>query len=774
MPGVGTGPAVPGAASRPRKRHRTAAAALTSNKWTKLTDVQRAAVPHALAGRDVLGAAKTGSGKTLAFLVPIVELLFRERWSAEDGVGAIIITPTRELALQIMQALRRLGTRHPDLTAGLLCGGKAFSEEQAVLGRLSVVVATPGRLQQHLEQSPELDTSSLRALVLDEADRLLDMGFAPSINAILGALPTERQTMLFSATQTRDVSRLASLSLRDPEYVSVHEAAVEATPRRLVQAYVVCPLADKVNLLWSFVKAHLKQRTIVFVSSTKQARFLFEVLRRLRPGVPVMELHGRIAHDKRTAIYSDFLKKKAAVMLATDVAARGLDFPGLDWVLQLDCPEDAATYIHRVGRTARFRMRGNGLLVLLPSEAPAMLQRLRDAKVPLKRITIAAAQARSVQGLVAAEVAADSHLRYLAQRAFASYVRSVMLQPDSEVFDAAELDADALATSYGLPSTPRAKALEGAKSREESSKLRNRDRKLQRLKDAIRSKQDDDKDGDSDGDGDSGSDSSSGSDSDGKRARQAAKARAAPASEEELESDSDSDSESDFGGDAGDATDLLWRKEGGGAKADDGRAATAAELLAGIEGQDMPGWQRARAQRVTEGAIETGRRAAGGADAGFKQLAAELGASKGSGRKASAAAVEAHAAAVAARLQAQDGADRERDRLRVRAKHRLERLQARGREDEDDDDDEEDGGHGAVLGGSSDDDDDDDDDSNAGSAGDEAAGDDSGDDDDSDAEGAELPAKRPRDAASDGAADDEADLEAKALKLLEARGTAGW
>ena len=175
-----------------------------------------------------------------------------------------------------------------------------------------------------------------------------------------------------------------------------------------------------------------------------------------------MELHGRIAHDKRTAIYSDFLKKKAAVMLATDVAARGLDFPGLDWVLQLDCPEDAATYIHRVGRTARFRMRGNGLLVLLPSEAPAMLQRLRDAKVPLKRITIAAAQARSVQGLVAAEVAADSHLRYLAQRAFASYVRSVMLQPDSEVFDAAELDADALATSYGLPSTMRA-AVAGSK-----------------------------------------------------------------------------------------------------------------------------------------------------------------------------------------------------------------------------------------------------------------------------------------------------------------------
>jgi len=182
-------------------------AALEKSGFTELTDIQRASIPHALAGRDVLGAAKTGSGKTLAFIVPILERLYHQRWAAEDGLAALIISPTRELAMQIMQVLRKVGAGHYSLAAGLVTGGISFLEEQKNIRRMSILVATPGRLLQHLEQTPGFGLEELRVLVLDEADRLLDMGFKENINAILEATPSppQRQTLLFSATQTRSV-----------------------------------------------------------------------------------------------------------------------------------------------------------------------------------------------------------------------------------------------------------------------------------------------------------------------------------------------------------------------------------------------------------------------------------------------------------------------------------------------------------------------------------------------------------------------------------------
>jgi ATP-dependent RNA helicase DDX10/DBP4 len=647
---------------------RTTQTALSTNSWTKLTDIQRASIPHALAGRDILGAAKTGSGKTLAFLVPLVEKLFRARWSEGDGVGAIVITPTRELALQIMKVLKVLAGKHFGLTAAMLCGGKDVRSEQAILARLCIIVATPGRLLQHLEQSPDLDVSNTMVLVLDEADQLLDMGFHKSLSAIISYLPTAptRQTMLFSATQTKDVARLAQLSLSDPEYVSVHDTAAEATPRRLVQAYVVCPLKDKLNLLWSFVKAHLRHRCIVFVSSTKQARFIFEVFRRLRPGVPVMELHGKIKQEKRSVIYDEFLKKKAAVLFATDVAARGLDFPGIDWVLQLDCPESTDTYIHRVGRTARFRQRGNGLLVLLPSEAEAMVTLLTAARIPLKKISIAPSQARNITGLVSSEVAADAHLRYLAERALVSYMRSVILQPNREVFDPAAMDLEDLATSYGLPHPPKSKVLEGAHSREESSKQRNRNFKLERLKEAIRRKKEQPT-GDTEG-GDDGEEYDD--------------AMLVGPSDEDDDMDDDEVDDDEVDDDDDDDESVLLRPKA--ARAEMGPALTEEDLLEGVHSAALYPLQRERIRRITRETL-AGRGV--GKKRSMEELAREMGAVPSASSGLSAGELEEHARRVAARVRASDAADRERDRLRVRAKHREERLRARGREPGDSDDD---------------------------------------------------------------------------------------
>jgi len=246
-------------------------------------------------------------------------------------------------------------------------------------------------------------------------------------------------TLCPHCTCSKSVKDLARLSLTRPQYLAVHEAAETATPAKLSQHYVVCRLQDKLNMLYSFIRSHLTSKIIVFVSSCKQSRFAFEVFRRLRPGVPLQLLHGKMKQERRMLVYYDFIKKPACVLFATDIAARGLDFPSVDWVVQLDCPEDTATYIHRVGRTARFRSKGHALMVLLPSEAKGMVPQLEAAKIPIKQTHINPSAAVSVTGKIAAEVAADADLKYLAQRAFSSYVRSVYLQPNKAVFDVTAL-----------------------------------------------------------------------------------------------------------------------------------------------------------------------------------------------------------------------------------------------------------------------------------------------------------------------------------------------
>ena len=170
-------------------------------------------------------------------------------------------------------------------------------------------------------------------LVLDEADRILDLGFKQQLDDIISYLPSTRQTLLFSATQTKSIKDLARLSLSRPEYIAVHADHQESTPTQLKQNYIVCPLHKKLDTLFSFLKTHLKSKLIVFLSSCAQVRFVFECFRGMQPGIPLTALHGKIKQDRRTLIYMDFLRKKHACLFATDIAARGLDFPDVDWVV---------------------------------------------------------------------------------------------------------------------------------------------------------------------------------------------------------------------------------------------------------------------------------------------------------------------------------------------------------------------------------------------------------------------------------------------------------
>ncbi|XP_055128992.1 probable ATP-dependent RNA helicase DDX10 [Symphalangus syndactylus] len=431
---------------------------LQEAQYRLVTEIQKQTIGLALQGKDVLGAAKTGSGKTLAFLVPVLEALYRLQWTSTDGLGVLIISPTRELAYQTFEVLRKVGKNH-DFSAGLIIGGKDLKHEAERINNINILVCTPGRLLQHMDETVSFHATDLQMLVLDEADRILDMGFADTMNAIIENLPKKRQTLLFSATQTKSVKDLARLSLKNPEYVWVHEKAKYSTPATLEQNYIFCELQQKISVLYSFLRSHLKKKSIVFFSSCKEVQYLYRVFCRLRPGVSILALHGRQQQMRRMEVYNEFVRKRAAVLFATDIAARGLDFPAVNWVLQFDCPEDANTYIHRAGRTARYKEDGEALLILLPSEK-AMVQQLLQKKVPVKEIKINPEKLIDVQKKLESFLAQDQDLKERAQRCFISYIRSVYLMKDKEVFDVSKLPIPEYALSLGLAVAPRIRFLQ--------------------------------------------------------------------------------------------------------------------------------------------------------------------------------------------------------------------------------------------------------------------------------------------------------------------------
>ena len=389
----------------------------------------------------------------------------------------MVISPTRELAIQIFDVLVKIGRKGHLFAAGLVIGGKSLQEERDALARMNIVVCTPGRMLQHLSQTAMFTCDNLRMLVLDEADRIMDMGFQRDVDAIIEYLPSERQTLLFSATQTKRVSDLARLSLKDPEYVSTSEATENATPNTLQQNYVVTPLSEKLDTLWSFIQSTKKAKIIVFLSSGKQVRFVYESFRHMQPGIPLLHLHGRQKQTARLDITSRFSAAKHSCLFATDVAARGLDFPAVDWVVQVDCPEDVDTYIHRVGRTARYERDGRAVLFLDPSEEEGMLSRLESRKIPVERINVRQKKQSSIQNQLQNMCFKDSTLKYLGQKAFASYARSVFLQKDKSVFKLDSLAWDEFASSLGLPGAPKIKFIKGddAKIRKNASRMATRD-----------------------------------------------------------------------------------------------------------------------------------------------------------------------------------------------------------------------------------------------------------------------------------------------------------
>ncbi|CAF2142988.1 unnamed protein product [Rotaria magnacalcarata] len=432
------------------------------------TDIQREAIGVALQGHDILGAAMTGSGKTLAFLIPVLECLYRARWTSNDGLGILIISPTRELAYQTFEVLKKIGQFH-DFSAALIIGGKDLKGEQERINRTNIIVCTPGRLLQHFDETWNFSCENLKMLIIDEADRTLDMGFAETMKSIVSNLPKERQTMLFSATQTKSIRELALVSLEKPVYISVHEKSNTSTPTNLTQSYIVCEVPQKISLLWSFIKNHLKSKMIVFIQSCKQVKFLYNVVCKLRPGLPVLALYGTMGQMKRMSVYDEFCRKQHACLFATDIAARGLDFPSINWVIQFDCPPDANTYIHRVGRTARFQHGGEALLILTAREEQGMIKQLEDKKAPIKKIEVNPNYIHDLTPKLQALCAQFPELKEEAKRAFTSYLRSLILMGNRKVFDVKSIDIEAFASALGLEIAPKVRFIKKGQKQEQST-----------------------------------------------------------------------------------------------------------------------------------------------------------------------------------------------------------------------------------------------------------------------------------------------------------------
>ncbi|RPD63175.1 DEAD-domain-containing protein [Lentinus tigrinus ALCF2SS1-7] len=428
--------------------------ALDEMGFKTMTPVQEKAIPPLLAGKDVLGAARTGSGKTLAFLIPAIELLHRLKFKPRNGTGIIIISPTRELALQIFGVAKELMAHHSQ-TFGIIMGGaNRKGEEIKLVKGVNLLIATPGRLIDHLEGTKGFVFRNLKGLIIDEADRILEVGFEEQMKKIISILPNEgRQSMLFSATQTTKVTDLARMSLRPgPLYVDVDKTEATSTVTTLSQGYVVCPSDRRFLLLFTFLKKNLKKKMIVFFSSCNSVKYHAELLNYI--DVPVLDLHGKQKQQKRTTTFFEFCNAESGTLLCTDVAARGLDIPRVDWIIQYDPPDDPRDYIHRVGRTARAGKVGKSLMFLLPSEL-GFLRYLKEAKVPLNEFSFPPEKVANVQSQLEKLLQKNYFLHQSAKDGYRSYLQAYASYSLKKIFDVNQLDLAKVGKSFGFAVPPR-------------------------------------------------------------------------------------------------------------------------------------------------------------------------------------------------------------------------------------------------------------------------------------------------------------------------------
>jgi ATP-dependent RNA helicase RhlE len=370
--------------------------ALTDKGYTTATPIQLAAIPAVLAGRDVLAGAQTGTGKTAAFVLPILQ-----RLSATPGRAprALVLTPTRELAAQVAESARTYG-RHTNVRTLAIFGGVSEKPQiDALRSGCDLLVATPGRLLD-LAQQRVLDLSQVQCCVLDEADRMLDMGFIPAIRRILKLLPRERQNLMFSATYSAEIRELAARLLRDP--LTIEVGARNATAEHIEQHVYRVPQEHKRHLLAHLIGSGNWRQVLVFTRTKHGANRLTQQL--AGGGIRAAAIHGNKSQGARVRALADFKENRITALVATEVAARGLDIKELPHVVNYELPNVPSDYVHRIGRTARAGGSGSAVSLVSSEEAPL----LRDIEKLLKHtLPVAALPAYPIHAPAAASQAAS-------------------------------------------------------------------------------------------------------------------------------------------------------------------------------------------------------------------------------------------------------------------------------------------------------------------------------------------------------------------------------
>jgi ATP-dependent RNA helicase RhlE len=339
------------------------------------TPVQTEVIPLILGGRDVVATAETGSGKTAAFLIPLIDRFHREQ---ATGLRMLVIEPTRELAAQVGREFELLA-RHCTLRAAVVVGGESMRRQASQLRAAQVIIACPGRLLDHLDHHPAI-LDGVSAVVIDEADRLLDMGFMPQLRRIMQFVPAARQTLMFSATMSPAAEMMAREFLTQPARVSIGDKS--APPASVRQT--LCPVThfDKEAILIALLKRGVHS-AIVFARTKSGADRVSRILR--RTGVRAAVIHGDLSQGQRKAALAGFRRRTWRVLVATDVAARGLDIPGVSHVINFDLPDEPEAYIHRIGRTARMGREGHAISLVTPQERDALGRIERTLGITLER-----------------------------------------------------------------------------------------------------------------------------------------------------------------------------------------------------------------------------------------------------------------------------------------------------------------------------------------------------------------------------------------------------
>jgi len=368
--------------------------ALEQAGFSEPTSVQAAAIPKALAGRDLMVSSQTGSGKTAAFMLPALHRIAGQPPHRGKGVQVLVLTPTRELALQVAQATRQYGGKLQDLRIATVVGGMPYGAQlKALSRRVDVLVATPGRLIDHI-QARRVDLSTVHTLVLDEADRMLDMGFIEDIETIVGRTPDSRQTLLFSATLDGTVARLAARMMREPERIEI--SGQRQKHANITQNLLYADDAGhKMRLLDHLLRDAAMSQAIVFTATKRGADDLADRLS--DQGYAAAALHGDMNQRQRTRTLDRLQRGQLRVLVATDVAARGIDVQGISHAVNFDLPMQAEDYVHRIGRTGRAGRSGQAFTLATHTERHKVRRIEQFIGQPIPAQTIAGLEPRKVE-----------------------------------------------------------------------------------------------------------------------------------------------------------------------------------------------------------------------------------------------------------------------------------------------------------------------------------------------------------------------------------------